>query len=713
MRRPPLQPELFGRRPIAVAPPAPPVPLPPREAWRRILRRRGWLLAPALAVALGGGWLAVRCRQPWYAARAQVEVLPPPPPADAAAPPAPLSPADTAAVATVAEELGSPANVAAALGRLPPAQAAALTPPPLRSPAWLRRAWLRLRPQPADAAARTAAVLRHLSVRVTDNSRLLSLDYTAPSPELAAAFLRQLDAAFLQDAAARQQAAARRRVAGLQAQSAAARQRVLAAAASLEQVARAQGLSDPAAQLAAAGQRWQQLTGAETTAEVHAAEQGAALAQPPAPNPAGVPADLLVKRAQAAAEVQRLASIYQPEAAPRRQAEQQLAALDASIHTLMQQDRDAREQALAAVRRETQTLRRRLAAQAGDQAALQQRLAAFDLAQRPLAAERTAYSHLLDELQDAVAATAGAAAPIVLTAPAAASPRVLSPRLAPALASALLAGLVLGLAACWAWDRADDRLAWPEAGELGVGLAAALPRMSATEPDTAPDFAPALERCTAALLRAQADAGLHSVLICSPAAGEGKTTLALHLARQLARLGQSVLLLDGHARRPALDEPLGVPRRPGLTEVLAGEATLEAALHPQSTREARPAFIAAGAPAAGHCLHLAAGAAADLLAAARARFDWVLVDGPAVAESPEAGLWAGLTDSTWIVAGYRSTRRAALRQTLADLATAGAAHLALVINRAPAGALPPGRPLWQADSPASSSAAVATMRARA
>jgi uncharacterized protein involved in exopolysaccharide biosynthesis/Mrp family chromosome partitioning ATPase len=692
--------------------PAPPAPLPPREACRRLLRRRGWLLAPVLALALGAGWLTVRCRQPWYVAHVQVEVLPPAPPADAAAPAAPLSPADTAAVATVAEELGSPANVSAALDQLPPSQAAALTPPPVRSPAWLRRAWLRLRPQPADAAARTAAVLRHLSVRVADNSRLLSLDYTAPSPALAAAFLRSLTAAYLQQAAERQQAAARRRVAGLQAESAAARERVLAAAARLDQVARAEGLSDPAAQLAAAGQRWQQLSGAVTSAEVHAAEQGAALAQPPAPDPAAVPADLLVKRAQAAAEVRRLASIYQPEAAPRRQAEQQLAALDAGIRTLMQQNRDARQQALAAVRQETAALRRRLAAQAGDQAALQRRLAAFDLAQRPLAAERTAYSHLLDALQDAVASTADTPAPLVPTAPPSASPRALSPRLAPSLASALLAGLVLGLAAGWAWERADDRLVWPEAEEMGVGLAAALPQLPAAGADAAPEFAQALERCTAALLRAQADAGLHSLLICSPAAGEGKSTLALHLARRLAALGQSVLLLDGNARRPALAERLAAARRPGLAEVFAGEAALEAALHPQSTREARPAFIAAGAPAAGYCLHLASGGAADLLAAARARFDWVLVDGPAATESLEAGLWAGLTDSTWIVARHRVTRRAALRRTLSNLAAAGASHPALVINYAPS-ALPPGRPLWQAESPLASSTSVTTMRARA
>lgn len=711
MPRRPLQPDLFGRRRALAGPAAAPLPLPPGERWRRILRRRGWLLALTLLLALVAGGTVVRCRQPWYAAHAQVEVQPPTPPADTGIPPAPLSPADTAAVATVAEELGSPANVDSALQLLPPEQSAALLPPPLRSPLWLRRAWLRLWPLPTDAAARTAAALRHLSVSVTDNSRLLALQYTAPSPELATGFLRRLTQAYLDSAGARQQAAAQRRVSDLQAQGEAARLRIAADAARLDQLARAQGLSDPAAQLAAAGQRWQQLTSAETTAEVEAARQSAALSRPSA-NPADLPSDLLVKRAQAAAEVRRLAAIYQPEAAPLRQAEQQLAGLEAGVRLLLQQERDARQQSLAAVQQETAALRRRIAGQAGDQADLQRRLAAFDLAQRPLQAERTGYSHLLDRLQDAVAAGGDTAAPIVITAPATAAPQALSPRLAPALAAALLAGLVIGLAVCAGWDNADDRLRWPEAEEMGVELAAALPALDETDEYAGPEMAQALERCAAALLRAQTDVGLRTVLICSPGRGEGKTTLASQLAGQLVQSGLTVLLLDGHHRRPCTQGAPGAARLPGLAELLSGEATMEAVLQPQVTSEGRPAFIPAGSSVAGACLPLANGAVADLLTAAHARFDWVLVDGPCAGEGPEAGLWAGITDSTWIVARYRGTRRAELRQTIADLTAAGAAHLALVVNRAPVGSLSPGHPLWHAQTSVAA-APVATLRARA
>jgi|GEM_PF-2898690 len=713
MPRQPLQPDLFGRRRALAGPAVTPLPLPPRERWRRILRRRGWLLALTLLLALVAGGTVVRCRQPWYAAHAQVEVQPPTPLPDTGVPPAPLSPADTAAVATVAEELGSPANVDSALQLLPPDQRTALLPPPLRSPLWLRRAWLRLRPSPADAAARTAAALRHLSVNVTDNSRLLALQYTAPTPELATGFLRRLTQAYLEAAGARQLAAAQRRVSDLQTQSEAARLRIAADAARLDQLARAQGLSDPAAQLAAAGQRWQQLTSAETTAEVEAARQSAALSRPPAANPADLPSDLLVKRAQAAAEVRRLAAIYQPEAAPLRQAEQQLAGLEAGVRLLLQQQRDARQQSLAAVQQETAALRRRIAGQAGDQADLQRRLAAFDLAQRPLQAERTGYSHLLDRLQDAVAAGGDTAAPIVITAPATAAPQALSPRLAPALAAALLAGLVIGLAVCAGWDNADDRLRWPEAEEMGVELAAALPALDESDDYAGPEMAQALERCAAALLRAQTDVGLRTVLICSPGRGEGKTTLTSLLAGQLVQAGLTVLLLDGHHRRPSTHRAPGVARLPGLAELLSGEATMEAVLQPQVPSEGRPAFIPAGSSVAGACLPLANGAVADLLTAAHARFDWVLVDGPCAGEGPEAGLWAGITDSTWIVARYRGTRRAALRQTIADLTAAGAAHLALVVNRAPAGSLSPGHPLWHAQTSAAAAAPVATLRARA
>jgi capsular exopolysaccharide synthesis family protein len=61
------------------------------------------------------------------------------------------------------------------------------------------------------------------------------------------------------------------------------------------------------------------------------------------------------------------------------------------------------------------------------------------------------------------------------------------------------------------------------------------------------------------------------VMVTSASAGEGKTTLASHLAGSLARAGRKTLLVDCDLRRPALHELFELPVQPGFSEVVLGE----------------------------------------------------------------------------------------------------------------------------------------------
>jgi polysaccharide biosynthesis transport protein len=61
------------------------------------------------------------------------------------------------------------------------------------------------------------------------------------------------------------------------------------------------------------------------------------------------------------------------------------------------------------------------------------------------------------------------------------------------------------------------------------------------------------------------------VLVTSAGAGEGKTTLAAHLAGSLARAGRKTLLLDGDLRTPSVHQLFEVPLQPGFSEVLLAE----------------------------------------------------------------------------------------------------------------------------------------------
>lgn len=636
-----------------------------------------------MAAALAAAGAVMVCRQPQYQAgmRVVVEHSSPWLQNSAAASPGPPGPAE---VLTAAGELSGRATVAAAVAGMG-AKAEELFAPRWRYPRWLARRW-RLADQD-----RIPVLRRRLRI-VTSASRLVEVRFTAPQPQIAAEFLRRLLAAFLQQSAARQRGMDQARIAFLQQQAATARARIQDATQSLAAVAAAEGLADPAAQMQIEEERWRHLAAAETSAELAALRQSDALAEGAAGDAAAAPPGLLVERAELDARVQSLGTEYQPQASPLLEARQQLAAVDANLTAWRGQQRRQRQQALAAVRRQTQDLRAALVRQSRDQTKLTAALARFDLAQQQVTAQRQTYATVLAQLHQALA-TDGAFSPSLRVAdPAAAASRPIVPSWRSVLATALLLGAALSLAGIRALDGWDDRLRWPEAGELGVAVAAALPaphrRWPAWTPAGGPTpptaaFARGLEACAASLLTSRTLGGPRTVLVTSAGAGEGKTTLALHLADCCARTGQAVLLLDAHTAAPALHHAFGGELTPGLGELLRGSMPVEDVLRRSSTG-AGPHYITAGEAApASQCLLLASGGAGDLISAARSRFDWIFLDGPAVASGPDAGLWAQAADLTLVVGGYLRTRRRELRRCLDELEAAGAQELALVVNFAP------------------------------
>jgi succinoglycan biosynthesis transport protein ExoP len=63
-------------------------------------------------------------------------------------------------------------------------------------------------------------------------------------------------------------------------------------------------------------------------------------------------------------------------------------------------------------------------------------------------------------------------------------------------------------------------------------------------------------------------------MVASAAPGDGKTTVARHLAGAAARMGSRVLLLEADLRRPTIALQLDVLSGPGVVDVLIGAVPL-------------------------------------------------------------------------------------------------------------------------------------------
>jgi capsular exopolysaccharide synthesis family protein len=160
---------------------------------------------------------------------------------------------------------------------------------------------------------------------------------------------------------------------------------------------------------------------------------------------------------------------------------------------------------------------------------------------------------------------------------------------------------------------------------------------------------------------------LRTVMVTSPGRREGKSVTAANLALTMAQeIQRRVVLVDADLRGPSVCALFGIEDDgPGLSEVLAGEATLEEAL--VYLPDYRLTLLPAGATPQFPTELLGSAAMRRALDTLRARFDRVLLDLPAVMPLADVGTVAPLADGVVMVVRAAVTHRPALDQALGAL----------------------------------------------
>lgn len=141
---------------------------------------------------------------------------------------------------------------------------------------------------------------------------------------------------------------------------------------------------------------------------------------------------------------------------------------------------------------------------------------------------------------------------------------------------------------------------------------------------------------------------LQTLLVTSPLAGEGKTFVALNLARAFVQQhGRRVLLIDADLRLSKLHTSLGAQQTPGLTDFLRG-ATGVARILQRGIPE-NLFFIPGGKVVSNPIELLGNGRLKGLLHQAAPLFDWIVVDSPPCVPLSDASLLADLADGVLMV----------------------------------------------------------------
>ena len=160
---------------------------------------------------------------------------------------------------------------------------------------------------------------------------------------------------------------------------------------------------------------------------------------------------------------------------------------------------------------------------------------------------------------------------------------------------------------------------------------------------------------------------------------EGKSRTAFCLACAVQRTGKKVLLIDADLRGSGLSDALGLHGVPGLSEVLTGEYRGKCTVQHVSPDNLPVLCRGTDLPAAPADL-LASERTALLFGTLRERYDYILVDLPAVPDAADAAIVSSCTDGILCVVRQDHTDRRLLDDTVRQLTQCGANILGFVVN---------------------------------
>jgi succinoglycan biosynthesis transport protein ExoP len=266
-----------------------------------------------------------------------------------------------------------------------------------------------------------------------------------------------------------------------------------------------------------------------------------------------------------------------------------------------------------------------------------------------------------------------------------------APRRSIILIMAILLGLALGAATVLirealqnTFRTARDLEYWT--GNTVLGL---VPRIPArTRPGTiaylekkpTSAVAEAIRNLRTSILMSNVDKPCKVIVSTSSIPGEGKTTLAIALALNLAGLDKKVLLIEGDIRRRKFPEYFPeASAHAGLLSVISGATTLSKAVwsHPNGSID-----VLMGEQSNVNAADvLSSPGFTKLISYLREKYDYVIIDSPPVLVVPDARIMSTLADAIIYAVKWDSTTRRQVEEGLKQFSSVNVSVTGLVLSQ--------------------------------
>ncbi|RYE07444.1 MAG: polysaccharide biosynthesis tyrosine autokinase [Hyphomicrobiales bacterium] len=393
-------------------------------------------------------------------------------------------------------------------------------------------------------------------------------------------------------------------------------------------------------------------------------------------------------RAGLNATYQQKLSLYRPEFPEMLQLKAQLDEADSQIASLAGNIRASVGQQYQVSVNEERALQQRVNVLKGDVLDFRSRSVQYNILQRELDTSRSLYDGLLQRYKEVGIAGGVTANNISIVDRAEPPTKPSKPNLIVNLILAVLAGLGLGIAAVFVLEALDETLATPEDVEakLEQPVLGAVPVLDKNVTprqallDVRSAFAEAYYSLRSALQFATTNGVPAVLLITSARPGEGKSTTALAIAENFARIGKRVLLMDLDLRNPSMHRLMNVNNEHGMSSILSGAAQLANVVH-DAPGVSGLRFVPTGPLPPNPAELLSGSRIQEFLASARKEYDLVVIDGPPVLGFADAPVLAATVEGTVFVIEARSTRRGQARGALKRLNMGNARITGVVLTK--------------------------------
>jgi len=137
------------------------------------------------------------------------------------------------------------------------------------------------------------------------------------------------------------------------------------------------------------------------------------------------------------------------------------------------------------------------------------------------------------------------------------------------------------------------------------------------------------------------------IMVSSPAPGMGKSFVSTNLSALLASIKKRVLIIDADMRNGQLHETFSVAKQPGLSDLLAGRATLDEII--VSLPDVGVDFIPRGSMALNPAELLVLGNLAETLEQLKSFYNHIVIDSPPILGATDAAIMGKHADATFLV----------------------------------------------------------------